>query len=101
MASLGAEVVAVDIAKPAKAALTEAAQLAGLSGRLEAIAADLTAIPLPAGPFDIVVGKAFLHHLTHGEEDALLARVAAVLRPDGEARFVEPCVNNRLLDMLR
>ena len=50
---------------------------------------------------DFVIGKAFLHHLTHDEESDALAEVASVLGEGGEARFFEPAVNSRLLDRVR
>ena len=47
------------------------------------------------------MGKAFLHHLTHEDEALYLSKVAALLREGGEARFVEPAVNSRILDSVR
>jgi tRNA (cmo5U34)-methyltransferase len=38
---------------------------------------------LPAGPFDAVVSALAIHHLEHPENRALLARIAAELRPGG------------------
>jgi hypothetical protein len=48
-----------------------------------------------------VVGKAFLHHLTHETEKEFLKKIIQSLKSDGEARFVEPAVNNKFIDQLR
>ena len=56
---------------------------------------------LPSNSFDFVVGKAFLHHLTIPVEEKFLSETARLLKPDGEARFFEPAVNNKLIDSLR
>jgi SAM-dependent methyltransferase len=68
---------------------------------VRAIAGDFATIRMPLQSFDFVVGKAFLHHLTHEVEEVYLEKVSRVLRPEGEARFSEPAVNSRLLDELR
>lgn len=97
MARHGAEVVAFEISPVACQRLEEAARLAGL--RITTSAADFLDAALPE--FDFVVGKAFLHHLPRDVEDRYLAKIAALLAPGGEARFVEPAVNSAMLDRLR
>jgi len=101
MAASGAEVVSVDISDVASELLARAACEANLSSRIRALSGDFAQIPLPARSFDFVVGKAFLHHLTHDLEDEYLRKSASALRPTGEARFVEPAVNSALLDAMR
>jgi SAM-dependent methyltransferase len=100
MAWLGATVVANDISPVGLEQAAIAARAAGLSARFHVLVCDAVDLDI-AGPFDLVVGKAFLHHLTHDVEDAVLRRVATLLTPNGEARFVEPAVNSRLLDQIR
>ncbi len=97
MARFGARIIAVETARPAVEALKAAS--ARLRLDVEAVHGDFRKLPLPR--VDIVVGKAFLHHLTHEQEAEFLEKIAMLLRPDGEARFVEPAVNSKLLDALR
>ncbi|MBL8291801.1 MAG: class I SAM-dependent methyltransferase [Bryobacterales bacterium] len=100
MASFGAEVVAVDISHESGRILREASCELQIEG-LCVIVGDFATIPFEPHSFDFVVGKAFLHHLTHDLEDNYVAKAACLLKPCGEARFFEPAVNSRLLDALR
>lgn len=102
MAALGADVVAVDISEVTPAILRKAASQLGLDNRVTGYAGDFLSMNnfLP-GTFDLVVGKAFLHHLDPATESRFLRKSAEMLKPAGEARFVEPAVNSALLDMLR
>lgn len=100
MASIGAKhVTAVDLAMPEQA-IRDAAAALNLSHRITTHTGDFTEMAFPH-PFDLVVGKAFLHHLTHDQESVYLERIASLLTPFGEARFFEPATNSRLLDNLR
>jgi len=102
MAALGATVVAVDISEVTPRLIGEAASVLGLARRVTALVGEFDAMPgFAPRSFDFVVGKAFLHHLTHDVEDRYLAKAASLLRPEGEARFVEPAVNSRVLDLIR
>ncbi len=74
----GAEVVLLDGA--AEMIDQARANLAG--ARTSFVVADLRE-ELPHGPFDAVVSALAIHHLEHPENRALLARIAAVLRPGG------------------
>ncbi|MBI5630849.1 MAG: class I SAM-dependent methyltransferase [Elusimicrobia bacterium] len=99
MAKLGAGVTAVDSSEVGIGLLHRASAALGLP--VECIAGDFFQAPLPAGSFDFVVGKGFLHHIPREMEDSCFSRIAALLRKDGEARFCEPAVNSFLLDRLR
>ena len=101
MAAVGANVVSIDISNVASEVLNEAAARLGLSARVTAMAGDFAELPFETNSFDFVVGKAFLHHLTHDEESRYLAKAASLLKPNGEVRFAEPAVNSQLLDGLR
>jgi SAM-dependent methyltransferase len=101
MAALGAHVTAVDISEVTPQIIADAAGQLGIAGNVTALAGDFAEMRFPRETFDFVVGKAFLHHLTHEVEDRYLRNTAAVLRHDGEARFTEPAVNSRMLDALR
>lgn len=100
MGALGAEVVAVDLASESRRIIEQAAARLGIR-TVQALTGDASDLELDPGSFDFVVGKAFLHHLTHEQESRCLARVAEVLKPEGEARFFEPAVNSPWLDRLR
>ena len=101
MAALGARVVAVDISEVTPRIIADAAGRLGLTGSITALAGDFADMHFPRDSFDFVVGKAFLHHLTHEVEDRYLRNTAAVLRATGEARFTEPAINSRVLDAMR
>jgi SAM-dependent methyltransferase len=101
MAALGAHVVAVDISEVTPVIIQKAARELGLEDRIEGHAGDFLAMEYPAASFDLVVGKAFLHHLDHATEERFMRATARVLKPGGEARFFEPATNSPLLDALR
>lgn len=100
MAALGAEVVAHDISDESARILEEAAAALGLRN-VTALTGDFEALEIPRESFDIVVGKALLHHLPQAVEARYLDRLAGLLKDGGEARFVEPAVNSPALDRLR
>ncbi len=101
MAALGAEVTAVDLIDvlPRLVQAIEA-ELEGASP-VTVLVGQLPDLGLPEASFDLVVGKSFLHHLTHEDEDRYIAEIARLLAPGGEARFSEPAVNSARLDRLR
>jgi hypothetical protein len=68
---------------------------------VEFVNGDFRHVSVTMGSFDFVIGKAFLHHLTHELETEFLARSALLLKSDGEARFFEPATNSQKLDKLR
>src|SRR5262245_19353519 len=61
MASLGAEVTAIDISKESERLLREAVARLQISN-VRAITGDFAKLNLPLRSFDFVVGKAILHH---------------------------------------
>ena len=100
MASLGADVVANDISTESARIISEAAAILGLNN-IRTACGDFAELSFEPHSFDYVVGKAFLHHLTHEQEAMYFKKIASILKPDGEARFFEPAVNSPLLDTLR
>ncbi len=100
MAALGAEVVAHDISDESARIVEEAAAAMKLRN-VTAVTGEFEHLDLPRESFDLVVGKALLHHLPHDVEARYLDRLSAMLKPNGEARFVEPAVNSPMLDRLR
>ena len=54
--------------------------------------------PFPAASFDLIAGAAILHHL---DLESALLEVKRLLRPDGQAVFVEPLRDNPILRLGR
>ncbi len=100
MAALGAEVVANDISPVSEKVIREAALELNLDN-IQTISGSITEVRFESASFDFVLGKAFLHHLTHAMEDNVLMQTSRILKPDGEGRFFEPAVNSQVLDFLR
>jgi len=101
MAALGAEVTANDIAEKSGEIVAKINASGLLEKPIDFVQGDFLLADFPAATFDLVVGKAFVHHLTHKQEAAFYQKTAKLLKPDGEVRFVEPAVNSKLLDALR
>lgn len=101
IAALGAEVVANDISDRSGDIINALNNSVFLRQPIQYIQGDFLEANLPAQSFDMVVGKAFIHHLDHATEEAFYKKIVQLLKPDGEARFVEPAVNSRWLDTLR
>jgi SAM-dependent methyltransferase len=101
MAALGAEVTANDIAEKSGEIVAKINASGLLENPIHFVQGDFLKAEFPAATFDLVVGKAFVHHLTHEQEAAFYKKIAQLLKPDGEVRFVEPAVNSKLLDALR
>lgn len=101
MAALGAEVYANDIAESSGVIIKKLNETYRFTYPIKFIAGDFLNNNLPSNSFDFVIGKAFLHHLIIPVEHLFLKETARLLKPDGEARFFEPAVNNRFLDNVR
>jgi SAM-dependent methyltransferase len=100
MAKLGAEVVANDISSESGRIIVQAAERLGLKN-IQPLVGDFATVPVESRSFDVVVGKAFLHHLTHEVESEYFVKISRILKSNGEARFFEPAVNSIWLDNLR
>jgi 2-polyprenyl-3-methyl-5-hydroxy-6-metoxy-1,4-benzoquinol methylase len=96
LAKSGADVSTFDISESSVAVARRRAELNGL--KVDAIVAVGEDLPYPDESFDIVVGKAILHHLDVTRARGELHRV---LRPGGKAAFVEPMGMNPLLNFAR
>jgi 2-polyprenyl-3-methyl-5-hydroxy-6-metoxy-1,4-benzoquinol methylase len=101
MAALGAEVFANDIASASGEIVKKLNENYSFRHPIVFVEGDFLKNNLPSNYFDFVVGKAFLHHLTIPIEKHFLDETARLLKPDGQARFFEPAVNNKLLDDIR
>jgi SAM-dependent methyltransferase len=101
MVALGAKrLVAVDISTETQRIIEAAAVRLGFQN-ISVVIGDLAQMEIPPASYDFVVGVAILHHLTHEQESAYLDVTRRILRQTGEARFLEPMRNFRLLDELR
>lgn len=101
MASLGAEVYANDLASASGEIIRKVNENFEFDHPIKFVPGDFLKNDLPESSFDFVVGKAFLHHLTLPVEKLFLNETARLLKPGGEARFVEPAVNSKILDEVR
>jgi len=101
MAALGAEVFANDIALASGKIINKVNEECNFDFPIRFIQGDFLENNLESSQFDFVIGKAFLHHLVIPKERLFLKETARLLKEDGEARFFEPAVNNKLLDEFR
>lgn len=98
LASLGAEVVALDISDAAVAVTNERAAANGVAERVRALVADATTLPVASGSIDAILAAAVMHHVDIPKAAAELRRV---LRPGGVAVFVEPLAGPYILQLLK
>jgi SAM-dependent methyltransferase len=99
MSLLGADVIATDISDVTELIISDVN--AQIGTQVQIFTGDFNIMDFELESFDFIVGKAFLHHLTHELEKKYLEKVASLLKKDGEARFFEPAVNNMILDKMR
>ncbi|MDX1412846.1 MAG: methyltransferase domain-containing protein [Candidatus Promineifilaceae bacterium] len=98
MARSGAEVTAFDLSKNSVATSRRRSELNSLSNRIDFVVAAGEAFPFENDCFDILFGKAILHHVDVSFGSSDLYRV---LKPGGKAAFVEPLGMNPLLNFVR
>jgi SAM-dependent methyltransferase len=85
------EVTGVDISP-------EAIRLADKKHELDFRVMNAESLDFPDDTFDLVAGRAILHHL---DLDTAYAEVARVLKPDGKGVFLEPLGHNPLINLYR
>ncbi|MBS1118357.1 MAG: Methyltransferase type 11 [Deltaproteobacteria bacterium] len=98
LARLGADVTSVDIAEPLVAIAERRASVNGVTDRLKPAVMSVHEMTFPDATFDIVFGKAALHHLDLG---AARREIFRVLKPGGVAVFSEPVSLSPRLSSLR
>jgi 2-polyprenyl-3-methyl-5-hydroxy-6-metoxy-1,4-benzoquinol methylase len=98
LARSGARVTTFDISEASVDAARTRVEANGVEDRVEFAVASAEELPFPDGRFDLVVGKAILHHLDPELGPRELARV---MRPGGRAAFSEPMGTNPLLKFVR
>jgi len=95
---LGADVTALDLSPAMVALARRRAELFLPDRRARWVAAPVEASGLPAGSFDVVLGRFILHHLDIEEAAHEISRLLA---PDGRAVFLENSGRNALLMLAR
>jgi SAM-dependent methyltransferase len=88
-----ASITGIDISREG---IAEARALRGHLGRFEVM--DAMAMDFPDASFDLVVGRAILHHL---DLDRAVREIDRVLRPGGHALFMEPIGDNPAAKLMR
>ena len=89
LARRGLRVTGIDLSEARIATARAAARAAGDGDNPRFIAGDLNIMPLPPGPFDVVLARDALHHIV--ELDALLERIDSVLAPAGRLMVFDFC----------
>ena len=98
LARSGAQVSTFDISAGSVDVTKARAELDGLSEQIDARVATAEDLPYEDASFDLVIGKAILHHIDPALGAPPLARVMA---PGGRAAFVEPMGMNPVLSFAR
>jgi SAM-dependent methyltransferase len=98
LARSGARVTGVDISPASTAVARRRAQLHGVDDSIEFVVAAGEELPLDNDRFEVVVGKAVLHHLDVTRAGPELHRV---MRPGGRAAFAEPLGTNPVVAFAR
>jgi SAM-dependent methyltransferase len=101
MSALGAEVYANDISQKSGLIIDELNANYKFDAPIKFVNGNFLMSRLPDNFFDYVIGKAFVHHLTHEQEIQFTKKIIKTLKPEGKVRFFEPAVNNKILDRLR
>ncbi|MDF3056768.1 MAG: hypothetical protein K0R17_983 [Rariglobus sp.] len=83
-------IVGIDFSEAQIALARQQAVTAGLSGQIQFICADGTAVPQSLAAFDTVIIHGFLHHLNRSEIQRALLAVRQHLKPEGNLFIFEP-----------
>lgn len=94
----GAYVSAIDISSRSIELMQHKTTLEGAQDRIEFIQMDCTNLDYPDETFDVIYGRAILHHLDLTEANQELLRV---LKKDGVAVFIEPLGMNPIINLYR
>jgi 2-polyprenyl-3-methyl-5-hydroxy-6-metoxy-1,4-benzoquinol methylase len=101
MAALGAEVYANDISQYSGKIIEKLNANYQFKNPIQFVSGDFLKSNLPSNFFDIIVGKAFVHHLTHEQEIQFTEIIVDILKPNGIVRYFEPAINSKTLDKIR
>ncbi len=94
----GGTVTAIDISDEAIEETRRRVADAGFLNQTSLIRMNAEELEFPDASFDLVVGRAILHHLDLEKSYAAISRV---LRPGGAAIFLEPLAHNPLINLYR
>ena len=98
LAKSGAEITAFDLSRNSVLTTRRRANLNGVEEQIALTVAAGEALPFADESFDVLFGKAILHHLDVNLSSDQLARV---LKTGGKAAFVEPMGMNPILKFVR
>ena len=101
MAAYGADVYANDISQNSGKIIKKLNESYKFEFKIKFIDGDFLKSEVTNNFYDIIIGKAFIHHLTHGQEIEFTEKIVSLLKPNGIVRYFEPAVNNKFLDSLR
>lgn len=94
----GGSVTAIDISDEAIEETRKRVAEEGFLNATTLLRMNAEALDFPDGSFDLVIGRAILHHL---DLDKAYAAIARVLKPGGAAIFLEPLAHNVLINLYR
>ncbi len=98
LAERGAQVTGIDISPVAIEQSRAKAEKLGVADRTRFEVMNAEDLQFEPGSFDLVCGTGILHHL---ELDGAFAQLAKVLKPGGEAVFIEPLGHNPIINLYR
>ena len=98
LAKLGARVTAADISGESVRSTHKVLKAYRLLGQVTPLKMDCEILCFAKASFDVVVGRAILHHLNL---ERALPEIRRVLKPGGRAIFIEPMGNNPFLNLYR
>ncbi|GAA4236028.1 hypothetical protein GCM10022291_19420 [Postechiella marina] len=101
MSALGAEVHGNDISQKSGKIIKALNEKYNFKTPIKFINGDFLKAKIVENDYDIIVGKAFVHHLTHAQEIEFTEKIVKALKPNGMVRYFEPAVNNKILDEIR
>lgn len=94
----GGAVTAIDISDEAIEETRKAVADAGFLNATTLMRMNAEELAFPDETFDLVIGRAILHHL---DLDKAYGAIARVLKPGGSAIFLEPLAHNALINLYR
>ena len=98
LASLGAQVVGIDISDVGISQAREEAKKRGLANKTEFYVMDAESTTFPDNTFDVICVSGVLHHLDRAKAFKEMARL---LKPSGAAIAAEPLAHNLLIQLYR
>lgn len=98
LAQRGAQVMGIDISDTAIEQMRERSQQRPFPERVSFQRMNAEELEFPAQTFDVICGRAILHHLDLAKS---FAEIARTLKPNGHAIFVEPLGHNPVINAYR